>query len=253
MDIQLTISVACGQSHTENISTGDIMCGRYSIYEPMAHYLKELGSKQIVINGYDEWPIERYNVAPSTRVQIIRGLEEGLSVDKVRWGWSPFWAKGKRPDPINARVETVTTGKFFKQLWPNGRVLVPANGWFEWVKDADDPKKKQPYFIRLKSQAPMFYGGLAQVTPGLEPSDEDGFVIITAASDQGMVDIHDRRPLVLTPEYANEWLEPDLSPGRAAEIAMECCAPVEDFEWYPVSKAVGNVRNQGRELIEEVK
>lgn len=98
----------------------------------------------------------------------------------------------------------------------------------------------------------MFYGGLAQVTTGQEPSDEDGFVIITAASDQGMVDIHDRRPLVLTPEYANEWLEPDLSPDRAAEIAMECCAPVEHFEWYPVSKAVGNVRNQGSQLIEPI-
>jgi hypothetical protein len=29
----------------------------------------------------------------------------------------------------------------------------------------------------------MFYGALAHVTPGLEPHDEDGFVIITAASD----------------------------------------------------------------------
>ena len=233
----------------KDISTGDMMCGRYSIYEPMNHYLKELGSRQIVINGYDEWPIERYNVAPSTRVEIIRESEDGLRVDKVRWGWSPFWAKGKRPDPINARVETVTTGKFFKQLWPNGRVLVPANGWFEWVKDPNDPKKKQPYFIRLKSQAPMFYGGLAQVTPGLEPRDEDGFVIITAASDQGMVDIHDRRPLVLTPEHANEWIDFDLSAERAADIARECCRPVEDFEWYPVGRAVGNVRNQGAELI----
>jgi putative SOS response-associated peptidase YedK len=225
------------------------MCGRYSIYEAMDHYLKELGSKQIVINGYDEWPIERYNVAPTTKVQIIRSTEEGLSVDKVRWGWSPFWAKGKRPDLINARVETVVTGKFFKQLWPNGRVIAPANGWFEWVKDLDDPKIKQPYFIRLKSQAPMFYGALAQVTPGLEPRDEDGFVIITAASDQGMVDIHDRRPLVLTPEHANEWLDPELSPTRAEEIAKVCCRPVDDFEWYPVSRAVGNVRNQEPELV----
>ena len=79
------------------------MCGRYSIYESMDHYLKELAPKQLVINGYDLWPIERYNAAPTTRVEIIRPVESGLSIDKVRWGWSPFWAKGKRPDPINAR------------------------------------------------------------------------------------------------------------------------------------------------------
>jgi putative SOS response-associated peptidase YedK len=225
------------------------MCGRYSIYESMDHYLKELSPQQLVINGYDLWAIDRYNVAPTTRVEIIRSVDASLSVDKVRWEWSPFWAKGKRPDPINARVETLTTGKFFKQLWPNGRVIAPANGWFEWVKDPDDPKKTQPYFIRLKSQAPMFFGALAQVTPGLEPNDEDGYVIITAASDQGMVDIHDRRPLVLVPAAAREWLEPGLDPQRAAEIAMTMCRPTEDFEWFAVDRAVGNVRNQGPRLI----
>jgi putative SOS response-associated peptidase YedK len=181
-------------------------------------------------------------------------VDDGLSIDKVRWGWSPFWAKGKRPDPINARVETVMTGKFFKELWPNGRALAPANGWFEWVKDPVDPKKKQPYFIRLKSQAPMFFAALAQVKPatGLEGNEGDGFVIITAASDSGMVDIHDRRPLVLSPEMAREWLDPDVSPARAEKIARDCSRPTEEFEWFTVGKAVGNVRNQGAGLIEPV-
>jgi putative SOS response-associated peptidase YedK len=227
------------------------MCGRYSIYESMDHYLKELAPKQLVINGYDLWPIERYNVAPSTRVEIIRPTEEGLSVDKVKWGWSPFWAKkdAKRPAPINARVETVMTGKYFKQLWPNGRALAPANGWFEWVKDPDDPKKKQPYFIRLKEEGPMFFAALAEVHQGLEPDPQDGFVIITADSDQGMVDIHDRRPVVLSPVHAREWVDPETTPERAAEIAKECCRPTEEFTWFEVSKDVGNVRNKGENLI----
>jgi putative SOS response-associated peptidase YedK len=229
------------------------MCGRYSIYESMDHYLKTLAPQQLVINGYDLWPIERYNVAPSTRVEIIRpAAEDQLSVDKVRWGWAPFWAKGKRPAPINARVETVMTGRFFKELWPNGRALAPANGWFEWVADPQDPKRKQPYYIRLKSQEPMFFAALAQVHQGLEPNEGDGFVVITAASDSGMVDIHDRRPVVLTPEAAREWVEPGLSAQRAEEIARDACRPTEDFEWYAVGKEVGNVRNQGKALIEPV-
>jgi putative SOS response-associated peptidase YedK len=95
----------------------------------------------------------------------------------------------------------------------------------------------------------MFYGALAHVTPGLEQHDDDGFVIITAASDQGMVDIHDRRPLVLTPELANEWLDPDLDEARASEIANECCRDTGDFEWFPVGRDVGNVKNQGPQLI----
>ena len=85
----------------------------------------------------------------------------------------------------------------------------------------------------------MFFAALAQVHPGLEPHEGDGFVIITAASDQGMVDIHDRRPLVLAPEHAREWIDPELSPARAEDIAKNLCLPVEAFEWYPVGTAVG--------------
>lgn len=225
------------------------MCGRYSMYQAMEVYLRELAPPQQVISYVDPQPLARYNIAPTQRSMVLQGGEQGLLIDSVKWGWAPFWAQGKRPAPINARVETVATGKFFKQLWPNGRVLVPANGWYEWVKDAHDPKKKQPWFIHLKDEKPMFFAALAQVTPGLEPGEGDGFVIITDASNEGMVDIHDRRPVVLAPEQAQEWLETDLSAQRSIEIAQHEGRPVSDFQWYPVGKAVGNVRNQGAELI----
>lgn len=226
------------------------MCGRYSIYESMDHYLRQLSLDLVVINGYDHDPISRYNVAPATRVEVIRQAGDDLRVDKVKWGWSPFWAKGKRPDPINARAETVVTGKFFKGLWPAGRALAPANGWFEWVPDPADPKRKQPYYITSADGAPLYFAALAEVHQDIEPSERDGFVIITAAADQGLVDIHDRKPLVLTPEVAREWLDPATSLDRAAAIVESGCRPAEDFRWYPVGKAVGNVRNQGPELLE---
>ena len=151
------------------------MCGRFVQYRGVADYLKVLGTDRLVVSGYDNHPLARYNVAPSTQVNILYNQQDDLRIDPVRWGWAPFWAKGKRPDPINARVETVTTGKFFKQLWPDSRALVMADGWYEWVKDPDDPKKKQPFFIRLKSQAPMFFAALAEVHSGLEPHEGDGF------------------------------------------------------------------------------
>ncbi|EGH97592.1 Uncharacterized protein AC500_2824 [Pseudomonas amygdali pv. lachrymans] len=50
---------------------------------------------------------------------------------------------------------------------------------------------------------------------------------------------------MLSPELAREWTDS----ARAAEIARECCTPVDEFEWYKVGKAVGNVRNQGQDLI----
>ncbi|MNH43393.1 putative SOS response-associated peptidase YedK [compost metagenome] len=57
---------------------------------------------------------------------------------------------------------------------------------------------------------------------------------------------------MLTPEVAKEWLDPTTTPERAAEIVEAGCRPAQDFRWFPVGKAVGNVRNQGPELIEPV-
>ena len=73
----------------------------------------------------------------------------------------------------------------------------------------------------------------------------DGFVIITADSDEGMVDIHDRRPIVLSPETAAHWLNPELSPHEAETIVAEKAEPVGAFEWHQVERGVGNVRNEG--------
>lgn len=226
------------------------MCGRVAQYRSMADYVEVMDSPQQVLPGFDAIPLGRYNIAQTTSVGIFRSDDAGLHIDRIRWGWAPFWAKGKRPDPINARVETVTTGKFFKQLWPNGRVIVAVDGWYEWVKDESDPKRKQPYFIVAKDNKPLLLAGLAEVHPGLETDERDGFVIITADSDQGMVDIHDRRPVVLSPEHAREWVDPETTRERAAEIARECCRPTEEFTWFEVRKDVGNVRNQGPHLIE---
>jgi putative SOS response-associated peptidase YedK len=53
------------------------MCGRYAIYESMDDYLRQLALDRVVINGYDHERINRYNVAPSTCVEVIRPAPGG--------------------------------------------------------------------------------------------------------------------------------------------------------------------------------
>ena len=65
-----------------------------------------------------------------------------------------------------------------------------------------------------------------------------------------MAEIHDRRPLVLGPEEARAWLDPDLPPHEAEEIALHHGLPAEAFEWYAVGVEVGNVRSEGAGLIQ---
>ena len=217
------------------------MCGRFSQAARMDQYLLELD----FINRARMEPVTpRYNVAPTSRVPVLHCEDDTLHSAALRWGWAPAWAQDKRPPPINARVETMATNRFFRGVWPHGRVLVPADGWFEWVSHPQAPKLKQPWFIQLASAKPLFFAALAQ-----RGSAQDGFVIITDASDQGMVDIHDRRPVVLAPDAARAWLNPGLDAAQAEAIARHEGRPVSDFQWYPVGREVGNVRNEGPGLI----
>ncbi len=118
----------------------------------------------------------------------------------------------------------------------------------EWVYEGGP--KKQPYLIRHRDRTPILCAAIGQYPIAeREPGEQDGFVIITADSAGGMVDIHDRRPVTLSPELAREWLDPALPKERAEQMVLLEGEPAEAFEWFKVDNAVGNVRNQGRELI----
>lgn len=228
------------------------MCGRYTNTHDLDRWRDVLAIMQPIANRTDPAAGPRYNIAPSTRAPIFYNTGDGLAAEAVCWGWSPHWAKARKlPPAINARGETVASGKFFRDIWQQ-RALALADGWFEWVKHPSDAKIKQPYYICAKDDAPLFFAALCQVTKGLEQAADDGFTIITAAADSGLLDIHDRRPVVLPAALAAEWLAPETAPARALQIATEHGLGAEAFRWYPVSKAVGNPKTQGAELIEEI-
>jgi len=89
-------------------------------------------------------------------------------------------------------------------------------------------------------------------TPFERGDEAEGFLIVTAAADKGLVDIHDRRPLVLSPDAAREWMKQDVGGKEAAEIAADCSVPADQFIWHAVTRAVGNVNNQGNQLIQPI-
>lgn len=185
-------------------------------------------------------------MAPGTKVLLLSEHEDALHLDPVFWGYGPEWWD-KQP-LINARGETAASGRMFKPLWNHGRAIVPADGWFEWQKEGG---KKQPFFIFHRKKQPLFFAAIGKQPYG-QSHGKEGFVIVTSSSNQGMVDIHDRRPLVIAADAVREWLSADTTPQRAEEIARDAAVPEKDFTWHPVSAKVGNIHNQGSELIEPV-
>lgn len=109
--------------------------------------------------------------------------------------------------------------------------------------------KKQPYFIHRADGQPIFMAAIGS-KPFERGDDAEGFLIVTSSADKGLVDIYDRRPLVLSPESARKWMRQEVGGKEAEEIAADGTVPADKFIWYAVSRAVGNVKNQGPELIE---
>lgn len=222
------------------------MCGRFTQIKSRDDYLAFLVEEAENDIPYDPEPISRYNVAPGTKVLLLNNRDNSLHLDPVLWSYAPGW--WDKPPLINARVETAATSRMFQSLWNHGRAIVFADGWFEWKKEGDI---KQPYYIYLKNRKPLFFA-----TVGKQPFDmgdeAEGFLIVTAAADSGLADIHDRRPLVFTPEAAMEWMNPETTGAQASELARDIVFPADDFTWHPVGQEVGNVKNQSPELIRNI-
>jgi len=72
--------------------------------------------------------------------------------------------------------------------------------------------------------------------------------IITTEPNALMAGIHNRMPVILGPDEAEKWLDPEQRPEALLRLLTPC--PVELMEAIQVSSLVNNVRNDGPELIE---
>jgi putative SOS response-associated peptidase YedK len=96
---------------------------------------------------------------------------------------------------------------------PSKRIV--ADGFYEWKKVG---KNKQPFFIRLKDDEPFAFAGLSE---HWQRGDQviDSCSIITTEPNELMEGIHDRMPVILSPDDCELWLEPDFhGQGKLLEI-----------------------------------
>jgi putative SOS response-associated peptidase YedK len=191
-----------------------------------------------------------YNIAPTQPVLIIPNSPP-RRVGFARWGLVPPGARdlsvGSRM--INARAETLTQRGAFRDAIQRRRCLVPADGFFEWRKEADG--SKTPLFIQLASGKPFAFAGLWSTwrspTGELIPS----CTIITCQPNDLVRPIHDRMPVILAKnEWAN-WLAPgDVDPATTMPLLRPFDA--EPMRAFPVSRAVNTATNDVPECVAPV-
>src|SRR5882762_2577978 len=99
------------------------------------------------------------NLGPSHQSRFNPETKE-RSLDTLRWGLVPFWAKDIKigASMINAKAETVAEKPAFREAFQSRRCLIPADGFYEWKKL--DAKTKQPYAITMKDRSLFGFAGL---------------------------------------------------------------------------------------------
>lgn len=209
------------------------MCGRYSFFETEQLY------ERFNVPKEDEQLKDRYNVAPGSEMPVITGGEE-RHVEVLRWGITPKWAKEKGGRGlINARAETVAEKPTFKKLFERSRCLVPARGWYEWMR----ANGKQPYYFQLKNLELFSFAGLC---------DEDEYLILTANALPILSKVHHRMPVVLEESEEKGWLNPDITEFDQLRDALNVGGKL-DFRFYPVARAVNRTDKDEPDLIKEAR
>ncbi len=193
----------------------------------------------------------RFNVAPTDPVPIVRvsHRRELRILHTARWGLVPSWSKDPKAGArmINARAETVATSRAFAPSFARRRCLVPADGWFEWVKP-EGKGAKQAYYMTPSDGGELAFAGLWSVW-GEGDNKLLTCSIVTTAARSTLAAVHDRMPLLMPPDRWDAW----LGDGAEADADSLLTPPSDDYlaglELRPVGPAVGNVRNDGPELI----
>lgn len=224
------------------------MCGRYSLVSPSEKISRISGAINL-----GEFP-PRYNIAPTQPILTL-GLNPGVGNslepqgNLVRWGLIPHWVK----DPndftliINARSETASSKASFKTALRHKRVLIPADGFYEWHRPQDKSQPKQAYWITPADREPVFFAGIVDTWMGADGSEMDSGCILTTESNTQIGNIHHRMPVVIQPDDFERWL--DCKTQEPRDVA-DLMSAAEDgfFEAIAVSDLVNKVTNTGPEI-----
>jgi putative SOS response-associated peptidase YedK len=239
------------------------VCGRYAASRRPEDLVEEFEVEDPPEGTAAELP-PRWNVAPTDPVRVVlarrpRGEPDApprRQLRVARWGLVPSWAKdvsvGSRM--INARVETVAEKPAFAKAFASRRCLVPADGYYEWYATQDDAgPRKQPFFIHPRDERSLAMAGLYEWWRDPAAEGEDAWVlsctVITTTATDDLGHLHDRSPMLVDPERWASWLDPG---ARDAAVLRGLLVPAAPglLEAHPVSPAVGNVRNDGPQLVE---
>jgi putative SOS response-associated peptidase YedK len=219
------------------------MCGRYASFLPADAIARIFGTANPLPNLEQTW-----NMAPTREAPVVRLSKDGpRHLDALKWGLIPSFTKDlkKARKPINARDDNVAKSGMFREAFAKRRCLVPAPIYYEW---RDDPDGKTPFAVARVDGEPVAFGGIWETWHSPDGEQLHTFATITTEANRQLAEIQDRMPVIIERHDWPLWLgEADGDPASLLRPA-----PENALRLWPIGKAVGNVRNDGPQLIEPI-
>jgi putative SOS response-associated peptidase YedK len=107
---------------------------------------------------------------------------------------------------------------------------------------------KQPFAVALGNRGPMTFAGLWDTWRAKDGNTIRSFAIITTAANDLLEPLHDRMPVLIPPDRWAAWLGEKSTTGTALN-AMLKPYPGAAMTFWPVNRAVGDVRNDSPDLF----
>jgi putative SOS response-associated peptidase YedK len=220
------------------------MCGRFLLTTPAEAIAALLGLESLPETE------ARYNIAPTQPVGIVRArsLAQDREWASARWGLVPRWSREPltRKPLFNARSEGVAEKAAFRDSFKHRRCLIPASGFYEWKAEG---RSRQPFLVLLRDSAPFAFAGLwDRWQPQGQPPVES-CTILTTVPNELVQAIHDRMPVILSPEHFALWLDPVFSDTKALQEILRPY-PADLMTAQPVGLRVNDARFDDPECIQ---
>lgn len=215
------------------------MCGAFSILHPFRDLSQRFNA------GYNEGSTDpRYNIRPSQPIATILNTEPDQIIYSM-WGIHPSYDKSGKMFFINARNDSMSKPTW-RKLIQEQRCLILADGFYEWQKQPDS-KLKVPYRFELTSKEPFAFAGLWQYEEDDKGNKVPHSVIITTTPNELIEKVHDRMPVILTPNNEEQWLNPDISSEDAISLLEPY--PANEMQKYQISTLVNSPKNDSAEIL----
>jgi putative SOS response-associated peptidase YedK len=154
------------------------------------------------------------------------------------WPLVPSWCNEYPAfSTINARSEDMAEKPAYKHLLGKRHCIIAIDGFYEWERTG----QKRPFYFSMANGNLMLLAGLWDYNTRLA-NPVLSCTVITREPNQIIGEVHNRMPVILTPEQVDIWLNTQLPYSSRAEVLQ----PIENSALLKseISKSVNKAANK---------